>query len=244
MWFHVMSQQTLNWVLMDTNPPLWETWFLCNFVSKLHWSVAYICYRLRYLRTAHHGRSPLQIMLKGEAFPVHTMNAYGGSGVVTPLILNLGPQMGVSSRLHASAALPRDLLHRRLSSPLHFLPSDTFLKFNSLRRFAVFTSWRLISCFPVLSLVLRLKCLDLFLHSTIRLHGVHSDAVPVLHYTNSLVLFAVNGRLLPLSTSGIENCSCMLMDTAAISWRFATWHFKAYFSSVHCDGNHTGCLIK
>ena len=147
--------------------------------------------------------------------------------------------MEVSCQFHASTALPRDLLHRRLISPLHFLPSDTFWKFNSLSRFAVFTSWRPILCFPVLSLVLRLKCLDLFLHSTIRLHGVHCDTLPVSRYTNSLVLYTVYGRLLPLSGSGIENSSCVLMDTAAISWRFVTWRFKAYFSSVHSIGNHT-----
>lgn len=34
-------------------------------------------------------------------------------------------------------------------------------------------------------------------------------------------------------------CSCVLMDTAAISWHFVTWQFKAYFGSVRRVGNQT-----
>ena len=115
-------------------------------------------------------------------------------------------QMEVSGQLHASAALPRYLLQRGQISPLHFLPLDTILQFISLLQFAGFTSCSPIWCFPVFSFVMRLKCLELFLHSTIRLHGVRSDTVHVLPYTNSLALVTVYGRPLPPSGSGTENC--------------------------------------
>jgi hypothetical protein len=62
---------------------------------------------------------------KRKSCPCPRHECIWGSGGLTPLILNFGPHMEVSGQLHASAAFPRYLLHRRLSFPLHFLPTDT-----------------------------------------------------------------------------------------------------------------------
>ena len=88
MWFHVMSQQTLNCVLMDVNPPLWQTWFSpMQFRLEITPSFADICYRLRYLlqiALSSHGTSwQVSVTNKGKrkTVPVHAMNAYGGVSV-------------------------------------------------------------------------------------------------------------------------------------------------------------------
>ena len=53
----------------------------CSFVSRSHWSVADVWYRMRYLRMAHYGRSLLQTKVEGKAVPVRVKNAYGGVAV-------------------------------------------------------------------------------------------------------------------------------------------------------------------
>jgi hypothetical protein len=86
--------------------------------------------------------------------------------------------------------------------------------------------------------VLSLKCLDLFLHSTISLHGVLCHCTCAAVYQFVSIIHSLWKTFHAIWQLHWKLCSCVLMDTAAISWRFVTWHFKAYFSSVRRVGNH------
>jgi hypothetical protein len=134
----------------------------------------------------------------------------------------------------------RYLMHKRLSSPLHFLLIATFLQLNSLRRFEFFKSWRPITYFPVLSLVQRLKKsgpVPPFCHTPswlIQWHCTCTVFVLCSLWKTCAAVWQRNWKL----------CSSALIDTAAISWRFVTWHLMAYYSSVRPSGNHAGSFCE